>query len=283
MEEKQVHIIEQASRLFANKGFSSTSVQEIAAECGMSKGAFYLQFKSKDALLYTLLEYYWKQIQHRVHTIHFISDDPRERFTEQIKVVIEEIANHREFIIMQVREQAIPFNDTIETFIKKMRTYGFLFYKKHLLDMYGDKVETYVSEMALLSQSLIRTYIDLIITDNAELDYLDIAKAILKRTDYLIEGFLNHNDQPVITESLIQQIIPADFASNQQIEIIERLKEIKAEEKEAELSDTADVLLEEFQRETPRKAVINGMTANLEKHTSSFDVAMMIRTYCTSY
>ncbi len=47
MKEKERLIIEMAMKLFAAKGVNATSVQEIVTACGISKGAFYLYFKSK--------------------------------------------------------------------------------------------------------------------------------------------------------------------------------------------------------------------------------------------
>ncbi len=47
MKEKERLIIEMAMKLFATKGVNATSVQEIVTACGISKGAFYLYFKSK--------------------------------------------------------------------------------------------------------------------------------------------------------------------------------------------------------------------------------------------
>src|SRR3954447_24369340 len=41
-----------ATRLFAKKGFESTSVQEIVDAAGVTKGAMYHYFSSKDDLLY---------------------------------------------------------------------------------------------------------------------------------------------------------------------------------------------------------------------------------------
>lgn len=43
-----------ATRLFAKKGFESTSVQEIVEAAGVTKGAMYHYFSSKDDLLYEL-------------------------------------------------------------------------------------------------------------------------------------------------------------------------------------------------------------------------------------
>ncbi|MGH3388315.1 MAG: TetR/AcrR family transcriptional regulator [Actinomadura sp.] len=43
-----------ATRLFAEKGFEGTSVQEIVATAGVTKGAMYHYFASKDDLLYEI-------------------------------------------------------------------------------------------------------------------------------------------------------------------------------------------------------------------------------------
>ena len=58
MNEKKEKIIKASIQLFAKKGFSSTTIQEIADECGISKGAFYLHFKSKEQLFNRAFEYY---------------------------------------------------------------------------------------------------------------------------------------------------------------------------------------------------------------------------------
>lgn len=45
---KQEEIIESAIKLFAENGFTNTSIQEIVNDCGISKGAFYNYFPSKE-------------------------------------------------------------------------------------------------------------------------------------------------------------------------------------------------------------------------------------------
>ncbi|CAM5538203.1 hypothetical protein BSAF29S_02811 [Bacillus safensis subsp. safensis] len=56
-------------KLFASKGYNTTSVQEIADECHMSRGAFYLYFKSKEALLISILHYYYDKVFTRIHEV----------------------------------------------------------------------------------------------------------------------------------------------------------------------------------------------------------------------
>ena len=80
MKEKERLIIEMAMRLFATKGVNATSVQEIVTACGISKGAFYLYFKSKDELLLATLRYYYDKIQKKMLDIEKESLLPREKF-----------------------------------------------------------------------------------------------------------------------------------------------------------------------------------------------------------
>lgn len=55
-EERQEQIIEAAARLFAEKGFDGTSVDDIAEACGVAPGLIYHYFDSKAEILRTLLE-----------------------------------------------------------------------------------------------------------------------------------------------------------------------------------------------------------------------------------
>lgn len=54
-EERQAQILEAAIREFAQQGFHATRMEDIARASGLSKGAVYLYYKSKDALIAALL------------------------------------------------------------------------------------------------------------------------------------------------------------------------------------------------------------------------------------
>ena len=55
-------IMEKALELFAENGFTATSIQQITDSCGISKGAFYLYFKSKDELISGLIDYFMTEL-----------------------------------------------------------------------------------------------------------------------------------------------------------------------------------------------------------------------------
>ena len=57
-EERRNEIIETAGKLFEEKGYEQTQVQDIVNEIGVAKGLFYYDFKSKDEVMEELADRY---------------------------------------------------------------------------------------------------------------------------------------------------------------------------------------------------------------------------------
>ena len=55
-DERRKEILESATRLFRERGFDSTGVQQVAASAGVAAGTVYLYFPSKEAILVALKE-----------------------------------------------------------------------------------------------------------------------------------------------------------------------------------------------------------------------------------
>jgi AcrR family transcriptional regulator len=63
-EKTKQKIIDAAIQLFSRKGFHSTSLSELAEATGLTKGALYHHFESKDTLFYAVLEnlrFLWRE------------------------------------------------------------------------------------------------------------------------------------------------------------------------------------------------------------------------------
>jgi AcrR family transcriptional regulator len=65
-EETRSRIMDSAIRLFSRQGYNKASVDVICAEAGISKGAFYHHFKSKQALLLALLDSWLQTIDNAI-------------------------------------------------------------------------------------------------------------------------------------------------------------------------------------------------------------------------
>lgn len=77
-------------------GIRRTNVEELAAMAGISKGTFYLFFKSKELLFMTILEQSHETIKKRLMDVILMEQgNPRERFVSTIIKLYEEIKQNR--------------------------------------------------------------------------------------------------------------------------------------------------------------------------------------------
>jgi AcrR family transcriptional regulator len=69
-EETRSRILDAAVRKFANAGYDSASVDDICAEAGVSKGAFYHHFPSKQAVFLALMQGWLGMIDMSMEAVH---------------------------------------------------------------------------------------------------------------------------------------------------------------------------------------------------------------------
>ena len=65
-EETRMKIMDSAIKLFSRRGFNAASVDDICEEAGISKGAFYHHFESKQALFLALLDSWLQTIDNAI-------------------------------------------------------------------------------------------------------------------------------------------------------------------------------------------------------------------------
>jgi AcrR family transcriptional regulator len=65
-EETRTRIMDAAIRLFSTRGFNAASVDDICTEAGISKGAFYHHFETKQALFLALLDGWLQAIDNAI-------------------------------------------------------------------------------------------------------------------------------------------------------------------------------------------------------------------------
>ena len=89
-------LLEAAAKVFAERGYQAASVDEIAAAAGLSKGAVYWNFSSKDELFHALLE---ERIDRQIEeTAEILRSAPTDRPIDP------EVANRWEDMLGRERE-----------------------------------------------------------------------------------------------------------------------------------------------------------------------------------
>ncbi|UHA75263.1 TetR/AcrR family transcriptional regulator [Paenibacillus sp. 481] len=289
MKEKEKRILEAGMKLFARKGVIATSIQEIATESGISKGSFYLYFESKEALMLAIFNYYYDQIQNRITEVALQYEEPKERFIQQLRIQLEEIAKHKEFIVIHAREHAIPFNAEIAKFIHAMREDAFTFYHSHLTTVYGERVERYATDLTMLLQGMLHTLLEMIILQEEELDLHEAAAYLVQRVEHLLEGFERTGEKTLFKLSSTNMMCLSLGASPQdpkpallrELRIL--LDEASLTANDEHLVVTLEVLLEELSASEPRQPIVEGMLYNLRHYDMMEKLVESIRTlFCTS-
>ncbi|WP_162595903.1 TetR/AcrR family transcriptional regulator [Bacillus sp. CGMCC 1.16541] len=271
MKEKERLIIEAAIKLFAKKGFNSTSVQEIVELCNISKGSFYIYFKSKDALLLSILNYYHDKIATQLVEIKQQQLEPRENYKAQLKVFYNFISENKNFIIMQIREKSIPFNDEIEQFIHRIQRENVRLHQENLLTIYGDGVTPYIADITKTVEGIYHSYLEVIIFNHYSLDFEKLVRYILNRVDNIVEGLLKSKEEPILPPSFLN-MYELDHRYHEKPsaslhDIIEDMKVTldQLPNLEEDLHVSFDILKEELEKEEPKHALIQGMLANLKE------------------
>lgn len=272
MKEKEKAIIEAAIKLYATKGFASTSIQEIVTESGISKGAFYLYFKSKEALLIAILEYYFDYIQKKLEGFENDNLPPREKFALQLTALFNTMLEHKEFIIMQSREQAIPLNEEVKELMIRKYYEAQMFYQGSLRAIYGKRAEAHLWDMALMLEGFFNSYIKLLLFNPEGFKIDELVGYILRRVDSLVDGL--QGEEPLATKEKVDELIKKTKAyfltDGQDIKkVITKMKEAVADlQNRDDLLITLDVLESEIERDAPRIPVIQGMLSNLNDEPS---------------
>ncbi|WP_175986819.1 TetR/AcrR family transcriptional regulator [Bacillus sp. Marseille-Q1617] len=270
MKEKEKLIIETSIKLFATKGFNATSVQEIVNECDISKGAFYLYFKSKEALLFAIMKYYFEMIRDQVDLIEDEELPPYEKFRKQLEFQLVEVWKHKEFIIMQIRENAMPFNEDIHSLLHEMKAHTYEFYKRRLTAIYGEEIEPYFWDLSLIIQGILKSYLEVVMLDKIEMDFRYLSEFILKRLDDVVHGLLKSEDKPVLPpEKLAPLLKSMKSASLNEDTLVGLIEDHLTEIEDENMKISLEVIKEEILKEETRTIVIKGMLVNLEEGDSS--------------
>ncbi len=89
-EERKNQILEAALVVFARLGFQPSRMDDIANQAGLSKGALYLYYKSKDAIVAALLKYFFAQEFKRLQT--FVEAEQEGSVAQQVMDLTRQLA-----------------------------------------------------------------------------------------------------------------------------------------------------------------------------------------------
>ena len=133
--DRQVEIMEAATIRISKFGIQNLTIKTLAEDIGLSEPALYRHFKSKNEILWSLLEYFKSEMSNRIQSLPFKpsdseSDKLRAIFNSQLKTFVnkpaivsvifaESIFHYEENLSLKVVEIMDMMQDVVKANIKK--------------------------------------------------------------------------------------------------------------------------------------------------------------------
>ena len=103
--EKQAEILDAAMKLFSERGFERTTVDEIATRANVGKGTIYLYFENKEQIFCAVLETGLLQINHLISENLAAKTDFLTRLGQVIHTYLKFIEDHHDFYRIFLKER----------------------------------------------------------------------------------------------------------------------------------------------------------------------------------
>lgn len=258
---KKQLIMEKSLELFAQYGFSSTSVQEITDHCGISKGAFYLSFKSKDELIISLIEHFFKEVIADIDQVVRESDQEDLLYNYYYNT-FEKLSKRSAFAKIFMKEQTHFFNDE---FVTKVYEYTELMQKIELVMIdktYGEKVKDFKYDMVYSIRGLTKVYMELFLFGDVQLDIDLLAKSLAEKTDLLAY----YTKTPYVSKELYEHVKRPQKEVTSKEEIIVVLDEAISILEASIERESLLLLKDELIERSMNEAVITGLVQNIKHH-----------------
>jgi len=273
MTKKQL-IIEKASELFAKHGIEATSVQQITDYCGISKGAFYLVFKSKDELIITLIDQFLMQFITDIDYLVNNIEDKEKLLYEFYYYSYQHFQKHSDFAKVFINEQMHSVNEEL---IKRIHYYTREL-EKILLTMieriYGDMVHQTKFDLMYCIKNFMNMYTELIIYYRVTLDLHLLCQSLVEKTHLLARNIRI----PFVTEEIQ---MTRDFGNEKVTkELLLTIIDKKLIEIEEPIEKESLILLRQHLLEpTLNRAIVKGLIENLHNHPFCKWLSYLLRNY----
>ena len=133
--QKRKKILDKAWELFRKNGYEETKVEDITRELGVSKGSFYTYFKTKDEVLYEILERIKKENEERINKIN-VNQEPS-------KILEDYVISKMNYIVKLLNNMKISSinrnlsNSKLENFFEELKKVSIEFIKKNIVEKFN--------------------------------------------------------------------------------------------------------------------------------------------------
>ncbi|WP_150270651.1 TetR/AcrR family transcriptional regulator [Paenibacillus tepidiphilus] len=269
--DRKEQIIKTAMQLFAVKGSSSTSMQEIAELCGISKGSLYLVFKSKEELENSIYIYCFRMIREPLEREEqAVRRSPREKLRNQIEILLVHVYELREFLQRQIQDYLGQGVRQAPDWLRKGNGPLLVLFRSKLEEIYGKEVLAYTGDVGMLASGMLHTSVMALFQQDTPISIPRLADYLLDLLDIVVSGLLDRRPEPLISAAMIESWLlnHESIAPQSPLQLIKSMKLLLGTleaEHAPEALESLDIMENEMLMPHPRKAIIRGMLLNLRE------------------
>lgn len=180
-------IMEKAMELFAENGFESTSIQQITEACGISKGAFYLHFKSKDDLITNIIDHFMGSLITEIERSVSNTRATEQLLYQYVSISFTHFQKRADFAKLFLKEPIFSFNKEL---LERMQ--GYMSALNHILfsiiERQFPKTKPDMQlDLLLTISGLLKSYSELFLMDNVQIDVDQLCRSVIEKATLIAE------------------------------------------------------------------------------------------------
>lgn len=273
---KKQQILESALQLFAENGIEATSVQHITQEAGISKGAFYLSFPSKESLIKEIIDSFMKGFVADIDRVVNSSKKPDEKLRLYFLAHLALLEKHADFAKIYAQEPMHALNEEI---LEKLIHYDTWIDRSllSLLDeLYGEQLQGRRYDLLISIKGFVRIYSQLVLFHPYPHDIEKIAELLVEKTNVLAA----YSHTAYLTEEMVELPMPGPEEVTTEEKLLSVIAELLEDGQHPPLmAESFSLLAEELQSEMPRRAILRGLQANIYDYAPAKWLSYLLKKY----
>lgn len=272
MNERKRQVINHAKRLFLEKGYRNTSIQDILEDSNISRGTFYNYFPSKEELFKAVYDSFLEEHHARRDELLFGHDlGDIEVFIAQLRLHMTASFHNRFFILI---EDVMNSNEQdVKDFIKQTRWLYINWLNNRLADVFGEEKKPYLLDCSIILGSLLHHYVYFYVAAKGDDKIEEVIRYCLECVKTILDD-VSKRDIKLLEPAVLHGFIPDGLKGNRDLryELLQRTNQLKRcmqdldDSKRTGFTQMVDFIQDEIMHQQhPRPILVKTVLSSLDQ------------------
>ncbi len=261
---KRQLIMDTALELFAENGIESTSIKQITDRCGISKGAFYLSFTSKDELIFAMIEHFISEFVAEIDRSVRQSMNSDKLLYNFFYSFFSQFQGKSQHAKIFMKENLTALNQEIFLVLNKYDEFINSIIFSIIDQQFPQLNENMRADLAYTIKGFSKFYPELSILSNYPVDLDSLCQSLVEKTTILAR----EASIPFVTAEYFNTPLLSCLSPSKE-QLLELLEKTKGEITDEIIEQSISLLSQNLEEMTLPKAVIQGLLKNLQVNSHS--------------